>query len=89
MTAPTDTSTMALGDWYATALSWRPQVALFVNEATLLPVLMPMAPAGIVMGRSRKRSRRCSGRTTSAAHSSSGSLARWRNNGWLARRIAA
>jgi hypothetical protein len=26
-------------------LFWRPQVALFVNEQTLLPVLMPFAPA--------------------------------------------
>lgn len=37
--------TTALGNWYATALFWKPQVALFVNEATLLPVLMPLAPA--------------------------------------------
>jgi hypothetical protein len=39
---PTST---ALGDWYATALFWRPQLALLVNERTLLPVLMPLAPA--------------------------------------------
>jgi hypothetical protein len=39
------TSTTALGDWYATALFWRPQLALFVNEITLLPVLLPLAPA--------------------------------------------
>jgi len=38
-------STTQLGQWYATALSWRPQVALLVNEPTLLPVLMPLAPA--------------------------------------------
>ena len=38
-------STTALGPWYATALFWRPQVALFVNERTLLPVLVPLAPA--------------------------------------------
>ncbi len=38
-------STTALGDWYATALFWRPRVALFVNEATLLPVLVPLAPS--------------------------------------------
>src|SRR5256885_4714050 len=37
-------STTRLGQWYATALSWRPQVALLVNEPTLLPVLMPLAP---------------------------------------------
>src|SRR2546430_12354319 len=38
-------STTRLGQWYATALSWRPQVALLVNEPTLLSVLMPLAPA--------------------------------------------
>jgi hypothetical protein len=37
--------TTALGNWYATALFWRPQVALLVNERTLLPVLMPLSPA--------------------------------------------
>lgn len=34
-----------LGNWYATALFWKPQVALLVNEKTLLPLLMPLAPA--------------------------------------------
>jgi hypothetical protein len=34
-----------LGNWYATPLFWKPQVALLVNELTLLPVLMPLAPA--------------------------------------------
>jgi hypothetical protein len=38
-------ATTLLGEWYATALFWRPQVALLVNEATLLPALMPLAPA--------------------------------------------
>ena len=38
-------STTVLGDWYATMLRWRPQVALLVNQRTLLPVLMPLAPA--------------------------------------------
>jgi hypothetical protein len=37
--------TTSLGNWYATALFWKPQVALLVNEKTLLPVLMPLAPA--------------------------------------------
>lgn len=41
---PTKTTTY-LGNWYATALFWKPQVALLVNERTLLPVLMPLAPA--------------------------------------------
>ena len=35
----------ALGDWYATALFWKPQLALVVNERTLLPVVLPLAPA--------------------------------------------
>lgn len=40
-----------LGDWYANALFWRPQVALFVNERTLLPVFVPLAPARTVIER--------------------------------------
>lgn len=44
-------STTALGCWYATALFWKPQVALFVNERTLLPVLMPLAPAATLAQR--------------------------------------
>jgi hypothetical protein len=44
-------STTMLGDWYATALFWRPQVALFVNESTLLPVLMQLAPAATLTQR--------------------------------------
>lgn len=38
-------STTLLGPWYATIAKGRPQLALFVNEATLLPVLMPLAPS--------------------------------------------
>lgn len=34
-----------LGDWYATVVFTRPQVALFVNELTFLPILIPLAPA--------------------------------------------
>jgi hypothetical protein len=34
-----------LGNWYATALFWKPQVAMLVSESTLLPVLMLLAPA--------------------------------------------
>lgn len=37
-------STALLGQWYATAVFWKPQIALLVNEPTLLPVLMPPAP---------------------------------------------
>jgi hypothetical protein len=44
-------STTALGDWYATALLWRPQLALFVNEATLLPLLVPLAPSATLAER--------------------------------------
>ena len=44
-------STTLLGHWYATALAWRPQVALPVNEPTLLPVLMPLAPAATLLTR--------------------------------------
>jgi hypothetical protein len=30
---------------------WRPQAAMFVNAATLLPVLMPLAPTATVLDR--------------------------------------
>lgn len=43
--------TTALGNWYATALLWKPQVALLVNERTLLPLLMPLAPASTLAAR--------------------------------------
>jgi hypothetical protein len=43
--------TTLLGDWYGTAWFWRPQVALLVSEVTLLPVLMPLAPAGTLLER--------------------------------------
>jgi hypothetical protein len=46
-----DPSTSALGDWYATVLFWKPQLALFVKETTLLPVLVPFAPAITVLDR--------------------------------------
>lgn len=39
-----DRGTTLLGPWYATVLFWRPRVALLVNEKTLLPVFMPLAP---------------------------------------------
>jgi hypothetical protein len=44
-------STTALGDWYATPLFWRPRATMFVNESTLLPVLVPLAPAATVVDR--------------------------------------
>jgi hypothetical protein len=40
-----DESTTLLGDWFANALFWKPQVALLVNTRTMLPVFMPLAPA--------------------------------------------
>lgn len=47
-----DQSTTLLGDWYATVLPWRPrQVALLVSETTLLPVMLPMAPASTLLER--------------------------------------
>jgi hypothetical protein len=48
---PVEQSTTAMGDWYATVLFWKPQVALFVSESTLLPVLMPLAPAATLIDR--------------------------------------
>ncbi len=41
----------ALGNWYATILFWKPQVALLVSERTLLPVLVPLAPAATLARR--------------------------------------
>lgn len=40
-----------LGNWYATALFGKPQMALMVNERTLLPVMLPLAPAATVAQR--------------------------------------
>lgn len=46
-----DESTTVLGDWFATALFWKPQVALLVNQRTLLPVFVPLAPAATLIKR--------------------------------------
>lgn len=48
---PIVASPTVLGDWYATVLFWKSQVALLVNEQTLLPVLMPLAPATTLIDR--------------------------------------
>ena len=48
---PNTASTTLLGDWFATVMFWRPQLALFVNATTLLPVFMPLAPAATVLER--------------------------------------
>lgn len=42
-------SSTVLGAWYANVLFWRPQALLFVNERTLLPILVPLAPAATVI----------------------------------------
>lgn len=48
---PVDPTTF-FGNWYANALIWRPaQLAIFVNEATLLPVFVELAPAKSVAAR--------------------------------------
>jgi hypothetical protein len=48
---PEIASTTTMGDWFATVLFWRPQLALFVNATTLLPVFVPLAPATTVLDR--------------------------------------
>lgn len=48
---PDDVSTTQLGDWFATALFWRPQVALFVNQETFIPVLVELAPSASLLDR--------------------------------------
>jgi len=46
-----DATTSQLGSWYATVLFWKPQVALLVNETTLLPLFMPFAPSATLLQR--------------------------------------
>ncbi len=48
---PGETSTTVLGAWYATVLRWRRPAARFVNELTLLPLVMPLAPAKTLLHR--------------------------------------
>lgn len=48
---PVSEPTTSLGNWYGTVLFWKPQVALLVNEQTLYPVMMPLAPATTLMAR--------------------------------------
>ena len=47
----TDEISTVLGCWYATLLKWRSPAVLLVNEASLLPVLLPLAPARTLLGR--------------------------------------
>ena len=49
--APGERSTTVLGAWYATVLRWRRPAALLVNELTLLPLVMPLAPARTLLHR--------------------------------------
>ena len=49
--SPPGHSDTFLGNWYATVLFWKPPVALLVSERTLLPVLMPLAPAATLARR--------------------------------------
>lgn len=49
--SPPGESDTLLGDWYGTVMFWKPQVALLVSEHTLLPVLMPLAPAATLARR--------------------------------------
>ncbi len=51
VTPPAVDPDTALGNWYANALFWRPQVALLVNERTLFPVAMPLAPGATLLER--------------------------------------
>ena len=46
-----DVSATALGAWYATRLPWRRPAVLLVNHTTLLPLLMPLAPAATLLAR--------------------------------------
>ncbi len=49
--AADEESTTALGDWFGTALFWKPQVALLVNQRTFLPVFVELAPAATLLER--------------------------------------
>ncbi len=44
-------ATNILGAWYATVLFWQPQVALFVNDPTRLPLFVALAPSATVIPR--------------------------------------
>lgn len=48
---PSNTSPSPLGDWYATVVFSRPNLAFLVNELTMLPVLVPFAPSRSLLER--------------------------------------
>ncbi len=49
--SPDDASTTTLGPWYATLLRWRRPAVLLVNQTTLLPLFMRLAPAATLLER--------------------------------------
>ena len=49
--ASDDGITSPLGDWYATAIFSRPQLAVLMNESTMFPILMLLAPAATIVQR--------------------------------------
>jgi hypothetical protein len=49
--APVAEPPTVLGNWYATVIFWKPQVALLVNERTLFPVVTALAPAATLAAR--------------------------------------
>ena len=82
-------SSTVLGDWYTNVLFWRPQVALFVDASSFVPVLMPLAPSavwstgsplrcpGVLAGARDRPSVRCDGVERG-----------WRRPCWRRRRVA-
>ena len=44
-------ATTVMGNWYAKLVPGRPPTAIFVNETTLVPVLVPVAPAATLASR--------------------------------------
>jgi hypothetical protein len=49
--SPSDASTTTLGPWYATLLRWRSPTVLLVNQTTLLPLVLRLAPAATLLER--------------------------------------
>ena len=76
--APDDASTTSLGDWFATALFWKPQAALLVNTQTMIPVFTPLAPASKLLDRAPGSNRQGPARTRrTRRRSSTPNLPRW------------
>jgi len=77
VTADKVSSTTKLGSWYATALFWKPQVALFVNESTLPHPAHPARPRRRRHRSLSRRARRSSPPTASHSRSSTLNMRRW------------